>query len=102
MLNLQTGSDLTSRGLFWPSLKEKYLEEGLKAFSFPLSDKTEEDYMEGLFDVVQHLNDLVNEQGHTVYIQDTSALSRGPTLLMAYICLFAKYHLHHNLKEVRH
>ena len=29
VINLQTGADMISRGVFWPSLKEKYLDMGI-------------------------------------------------------------------------
>ena len=41
---------------------QKYNEAGInKCFSYPISDKNEEQYIEELFNGAQHLNDLINE-----------------------------------------
>jgi len=67
--------------------------------SFPVCDWSEEKYLEDLFDAVQHLNQLLCEDEHTVYINCGSAISRGPTLVLAYLCLFAKIRTYSNLIE---
>jgi protein-tyrosine phosphatase len=63
---------------------------GIKAFSYPISDSDEDAYLDGLFHAAQHLNDLVVEQNHTVYLHDNTGISRAPTLLLSYLCLYVK------------
>jgi len=45
------------------------------------------------------LNDLINEQGHTVYVHCNSSISRSPALIMTYLCLFLKIRTWENLGE---
>lgn len=60
VLNIQTGSEMTSRGVFWPQMVEKYKEVGINTvMSYPISDKNEDDYIEELFNAAQHVNDLI-------------------------------------------
>ena len=100
VINLQTGQEMAARGVFWPVMKAKYLELGIQSYSFPLPDKNEQDYADEIFNICQHLNDLVNEQGHTVFLQDNSAISRGPTVLMSYMVLYAKFRQLKNLPDL--
>ena len=100
VLNIQTGTDMASRGVFWPQMVDKYREIGIdRTFSYPISDKDEDQYIDDLFNCAQHLNDLIEEQGHTVYIHDNSSTSRAPTLLMAYFSLYLKIRTIDNISE---
>ena len=81
-------------------MKRWYAEEGIdRVVSFPIPDHDEEEYMDKLFIAAQHINDLINEQGHTVYLHDTSGLTRAPTLALIYLCLFVKIRTYENLPE---
>lgn len=100
VLNIQTGTDMASRGVFWPQMVDKYREIGIdRTFSYPIADKDEDQYMDDLFNCAQHLNDLIEEQGHTVYVHDNSSTSRAPTLVMAYFSLFLKIRTIDNASE---
>lgn len=84
----------------WGLLKKKYFESGIKkVMSFPIDDRTQESYITGLFDCTQHLNDLIDEQGETVFIHDNSGVSRAPTLVVSYFCMFLKLRTMDNLPE---
>lgn len=72
---------------------------GIKAFSFPISDSDEDAYLDYLFNASQHLNDLITEQGHTVFLHDNTGISRAPTLVLSYLCLYAKIRTYSNLPE---
>jgi hypothetical protein len=53
---------MNERGVFWPQMVQKYNEVGIKrVVSYPISDRNESEYIEGLFDCAQHLNDLIEE-----------------------------------------
>jgi len=91
---------MLSRGCDWNILEEQYKEVGIDTvMSFPVCDWNEEKYIEDLFDASQHLNQLLNEDDHTVYIHCNSSISRGPTLVLAYLCLFVKIRTYSNLIE---
>lgn len=82
---------MTERKVFWPQIKQEARKAGInKVMSFPISDKNESEYMDDLFAAAQHLNDLINEQKETVYLYDNSGMTRAPTLVMAYLCLYRK------------
>jgi protein-tyrosine phosphatase len=73
---------MNERGVFWPQMVQKYNEVGIKSvMSYPISDRNETEYIEGLFDCAQHLNDLIEEQDHVVYLHCNSSISRSPTLV---------------------
>ena len=100
VMNIQTGNDMTQRGVFWPQLVEKYKEVGIdNVFSYPIPDKDEDEYIEELFNAAQHLNDMISEQGLTVYVHDNSSLTRAPTLVICYLCLFLRIRTYENLPE---
>jgi len=80
-------------------MKDKYTSMGIKAFSYPISDTNENVYLDGLYHASQHLNDLITEQGHTVFLHDNTGISRAPTLILAYLCLYARIRTYSNLPE---
>jgi hypothetical protein len=67
--------------------------------SYPIPDHDEDNYVEELFNCSQHLNDMITERGHTVYINDNSSITRAPTLALTYLCLFVKIRTYENLPE---
>lgn len=97
VMNIQTGSDMEARGYDWHQVKDKYRALGMKAFSYPINDQNEDIYTDGLFHAAQHLNDLISEQGHCVYLHDNTGISRAPTLVLSYLCLYAKVRTYENL-----
>ena len=99
VFNIQTGPDMEARGFDWHQIKDKYRALGILPFSYPINDSSEDGYTDGLFHASQHLNDLVNEQGHTVYLHDNTGISRAPTLLLSYLCLYARIRTYENLPE---
>ena len=81
-------------------MKRSYAECGIdRAVSFPIDDSNQEDFIDSLFNCAQHLNDLINEQGHIVYVHDSSSISRAPALILSYLCLFLKLRTMDNLIE---
>lgn len=100
VMNIQTGNEMTERGVFWPQMKQKYRENGIDCvMSYPIPDHDEDNYVEELFNCSQHLNDMITERGHTVYINDNSSITRAPTLALTYLCLFVKIRTYENLPE---
>jgi len=100
VLNIMTGKEMLSRGIDWDEMKEQYKDVGIeRCMSFPVCDSTEEKYLEDLFDAAQHLNQLLCEEEHTVYIHCGSSITRGPTLALSYLCLFVKLRTYSNLTE---
>lgn len=90
VLNLQTENDIKQRGVPWKQLKSIYQQCNIRSFRFPLSDNNEDDYCANLFMVAQHLNNMINNMGLTVYIHCTSGISRAPTVVLVYLCLFKR------------
>lgn len=91
---------MRARGVDWEIMKQKYRDVGIdRCVSFPIDDRSQDEYIDGLYNCAQHLNDLLNEQNHIVYIHDNSSISRAPALILTYLCLFCKLRTMDNLKE---
>jgi protein-tyrosine phosphatase len=68
--------------------------------NYPISDVKEDEYMEQLFEASQHLFELIDKQGHHVFLHCSSGVSRGPTLALVYLSLFLKHKDWNNLLEL--
>jgi protein-tyrosine phosphatase len=59
-------------------------------FRFPISDSQEDDLCADIFVGAQHLNNMISKQQMTVYVHCTSGVSRGPSLVLVYLCLYKR------------
>jgi len=53
-----------------------------------LDDAIENEYCEQLLQVALFLNDLINKKNQTVFVHCTSGVSRSPTLIVVFLCMF--------------
>mmetsp|Transcript_11457 Transcript_11457/g.19382 ORF Transcript_11457/g.19382 Transcript_11457/m.19382 type:complete len:304 (+) Transcript_11457:792-1703(+) len=91
ILNLQTVKDLGHRGYTWSKLVQLYEEKGIqKSMHYPIDDQDEAEYQTHVLTAAQYLNDLTKNQGHKVFIHCNSGISRSPTVLLAYMCLYKR------------
>ena len=58
--------------------------------NFEIADIYEADYADKLFQAVQVLYRMRDEEGHKVFLHCTTGVSRGPTLMLVYMALYIK------------
>lgn len=59
------------------------------AMHFPVSN-TDPDYKEKVFMASQYIHGLVDKQNKKVFIHCSSGLTRSPTCVLAYLCIFKR------------
>jgi hypothetical protein len=59
--------------------------------NIPIDDSSSESLENGLFEAARALNTLINEKKLRVYIHCTSSLTRGPSAIVTYLCLYLKH-----------
>jgi protein-tyrosine phosphatase len=100
VLNLQTIQEMGERGYSWSNMTQIYSSRGIKkSINFPIDDRVENDYAEQVFTAAQYLNNLIAEKRHSVFIHCTSGLSRAPTVVLTYLCLFKRVKCWMDLRE---
>ena len=91
ILNLQTTQDIQNRGYSWSKMTQIYLSKGIKnAIHLPVDDSVEKEFKIKIFTAAQYLHDMVNKKGHRVYIHCSSGISRAPSAILTYLCLFKR------------
>lgn len=58
--------------------------------NIPIDDGSAESFEAGLADAAKTLNTLINEKKLRVYVHCTSSLTRGPSAIITYLCLYLK------------
>ena len=58
------------------------------------------EYIDGLFDAAHFLNKQINEKKKYVFLNCTTGISRGPTLVMCYLALFKRNQGWKNVEEL--
>lgn len=72
-------------------MTQLYLSKGIKtAVHFPVDEYNEKEHKMKVFAAAQYLNDMVNNKGHRVYIHCSSGISRAPSVILTYLCLFKR------------
>lgn len=79
---------------------EYYGERKMKAVHFPIHDFNENDLTSKLFEAAKVLNDMINNQGLTVYVHCTAGMGRAPACVLVYLCLFKKVSCWNNPTDV--
>ena len=65
-----------------------------------MTDDVEAEYCHCLFEAAKILNDLINNQGHMVFVNCTTGVSRGPTLIIVYLALFIQHDCWDDLEKI--
>ena len=85
-----TDADFTMRQVDPQSYNEQFQKLGVRHHRFPLEDSNESQLVSNLFVATQFLNSMLNHEGKSVLIHCNSGLSRSPTVINAYLCLFKR------------
>lgn len=91
VLNLQTDEQKTQQNVDILEMGQFHKAQGILLVNHPLSDAHPEAYLDGLYQGCLILQDLLEEQDHCVYVHCTTGISRAPTLIASYLCLFIKH-----------
>ena len=57
----------------------------------PIDDSTTQSLEKGLLDAAVLLNTLINDKKIKIYIHCTSSLTRAPSAIITYLCLYLKH-----------
>lgn len=91
VLNIMDEKDLDLRGIDMSKMLQLYHKKDINLIvNLPVIDEAEEAYVSQLFQATKQLHDLVDVQGHKVFLHDTTGVSRAPTLFLAYQALYVK------------
>ena len=91
VLNIENEGDFLKRNVSKSSILSQYNKYGKNIINFiPIYDFDSDEYVEGLFSAAHFLNREINEKKRYVFLNCTTGISRGPTLLMCYLALFKR------------
>ena len=62
----------------------------MKHLKYSINESREQDLTSNLFIAAQHLNNILNALNSKVYVHCSSGLSRAPSVVLMYLCLFKK------------
>lgn len=91
VLNLMTSQEISDLNFDYQTLRGVYRSLKIKVVELPLSDANQVAYQKQLFKACKVLHKVLEESGDCVFIHCASSLSRSPTLVVAYICLYIKH-----------
>ena len=101
VLDIQTNFDHRVRQIDINQQNRFLQERGIKVYKhFEVSDVSETEYCQSLFEASKILNDLINDQGHKVFLNCTAGVSRSPTLAIVYVALFIKHEQWDDIEQV--
>ena len=101
VLDIQTSYDHLVRQIDANRQKKQLEQRGIKVYKHvEVSDLAESDYCHNLFEAAKILNDLINNQGHKVFLNCTAGVSRSPTLVIVYIALFIQHESWDDIEQV--
>lgn len=72
----------------------------LFAKNFQVDDSDEHEYHMSIFQACQYLNDMVNNKNQKVFVYCNTGVSRAPTIVMAYLCLYKKVNIWEDIEAV--
>lgn len=101
VLNIENEEDFLRRNITKTSITSQYSKIGKNIVNFiPIYDFESNEYVEGLFSAAHFLNREINEKKKYVFLNCTTGISRGPTLLMCYLALFKRNQGWKNVEEL--
>jgi protein-tyrosine phosphatase len=82
-------------------MTQLYLSKGIKtAIHLPIEEHNEKELKMKVFAASQYLNDMVNNKGHRVYIHCSAGITRAPTVVLLYLCLFKRHKSWRDIDQV--
>lgn len=92
VINLQTPAEIEQRGQSQNQINGFYRANNIHSVNYiPIDDSSSESLEKGLFEAATSLNTLINEKKLRVYIHCTSSLTRAPSAIITYLCLYLKH-----------
>ena len=89
VLNLQIPIEVVQRGVDQASIELYYKAKKIQTIvNHTIDDTNEDNLVKCLLSGVMQLYQLVNERKQRVYVHCTSSITRTPTLVVIYLCLF--------------
>ena len=91
VINLQTPIEIKQRGADVNEINSWYRQKGINTIiNHPIDDTNENSLYQGLLEGSARLNQLMATGKNKVYVHCTSSVTRAPTLLNLYLCLYVK------------
>lgn len=87
VFNIQTKEEMASRQRTHEQ-EQLCRENELNYLQFPISDDSLEGMADKLFQACLILNDIINNKGHKVYVHCLTGVTRSPTLILLFLCLY--------------
>ena len=91
MLNLQRTEDFRVCNINRLKLGKAYRQANITEINMPIDDSHEEKFLATLFEACVKLDYLLESEGHSVYVHCISGITRAPTVIAGYLCLFVKH-----------
>ena len=91
VLNVEMPNEIIEREADTKLLDNEYRKRGINTFHhIPIDDTTEQSFMQGIMESANRLNHLINEKKMKVYIHCKSSVTRAPSAVIAYLCLYVR------------
>lgn len=88
VFNLQTKEEMALQQRTHEQEQQLCRENELNYLQFPIADDSPEDMADKLFQACLILNDIINNKGHKVYVHCLTGVTRSPTLILLFLCLY--------------
>jgi protein-tyrosine phosphatase len=88
VMNLSSKEELMSRRQSDEALKKLCRQQEVNYVPFPISDESIEEMADNMFQACLILDDIINNQGHKVYVQCLTGVTKSPTLILLFLCLY--------------
>ena len=82
---LQSDEDLAVREINWPDLENKYRDNDIQIYRFPILDFDENDLANKVAEPIIKLSQLLKNR-EKVYVHCNSGVCRAPAVVLGYLC----------------